>query len=262
MLADYHLHTKFCHHASGEMESYIHEAIAGGFEEIGFADHAPADEGFDPKHRMTHSQFPEYVDQVQKLRRSFPSFPIRLGIEVDLYPGFEKHLEKLRQEHPIEYVIGSVHLIEDFFVFTTDPVHLSKESERQLIHHYFDQIEAGVHSGLIDIVGHLDVIKWALPHAKEEIVALGRKVLETIAQKKVAIELNTSGLRKRPGEMYPHKELLQIAHALDIPVCLGSDAHKPQEVGSNFKKAKALLHELGYRGKGMTKGSLMTFLPG
>jgi len=262
MLVDYHLHTKFCHHATGEMDHYIHEAIAQGFEEIGFADHAPTNNGFDSKHRMTISQFPEYVNQIQELRKAFSSISIRLGIEADLYPGFEKHLEKLRHEYPIEYVVGSVHLVEDFFVFTTDPVHLSKESERQLIRRYFDQIENGIRSGLIDVVGHFDVIKWSLPHAKEEIVAAGQKVLETVAQRELAIELNTSGLRKRPGEMYPNKNLLHTAWSLGIPVCLGSDAHKPQEIGTNFEKAINLLYELGYRRKSITKGGLRIFLPG
>ncbi len=261
MFADYHLHTKRCRHASGEMNSYVEEASAKEFEEIGFADHAPADEGFDPRHRMTWDQFHGYVSEIEKLRSQFPSMTIRLGIEVDLHPHFEPLLERLRKEYPVEYVIGSVHFVDDFFVFTTDPVTLPAEDEDRLIRRYFELIEQGVRSGLIDVVGHLDMIKWPLPHAKEKLLTEGKKTLEQIAQTGVAIELNTSGLRKHPGEMYPCEDFLRFARTLEMPICLGSDAHRPTEVGADFDKALDLLGRMSYRREVVMKNGLRAFQP-
>lgn len=261
MRADYHLHTKRCHHAKGEMTGYVQTAVEKEFEEIGFADHAPADKGFDPKHRMTWDQFPEYVSEIQKMRSQFPSIKIRLGIEADLYPQFERSLDRLRQNYPIEYVVGSVHFIDDLFVFTTNPINLPEEDEDRLIRRYFKLIEQGIQSGLVDVVGHLDMIKWSLPHAKEKILTEGKKILEQIAQKELAIELNTSGLRKHPGEMYPGEDFLRLVRTLEIPICLGSDAHKPGEVGADFEKAADLLAKIGYRREVMIKNGLRAFKP-
>jgi histidinol-phosphatase (PHP family) len=38
-----------------------------------------------------------------------------------------------------------------------------------------------------------------------------------------------------------------MAFARGIPVCFGSDAHKPHEVGHAFAQAAALARETGYR---------------
>ena len=41
MLYNYHTHTKRCNHAIGEDREYVENAIQGGLETLGFADHAP-----------------------------------------------------------------------------------------------------------------------------------------------------------------------------------------------------------------------------
>ena len=40
-MIDYHIHTKLCGHASGEMAEYVECAIAAGVKEMGFSDHMP-----------------------------------------------------------------------------------------------------------------------------------------------------------------------------------------------------------------------------
>lgn len=41
ILANYHTHTKRCHHACGEEWEYIENAIQLGMKDFGFADHTP-----------------------------------------------------------------------------------------------------------------------------------------------------------------------------------------------------------------------------
>ena len=41
MIANYHTHTPRCNHARGGEEEYIQNAVAGGLEILGFADHSP-----------------------------------------------------------------------------------------------------------------------------------------------------------------------------------------------------------------------------
>ncbi len=41
-LTDGHVHTKYCHHATGEMEEYVNSAIAIGLQEIVFLEHMEA----------------------------------------------------------------------------------------------------------------------------------------------------------------------------------------------------------------------------
>jgi histidinol-phosphatase (PHP family) len=62
----------------------------------------------------------------------------------------------------------------------------------------------------------------------------------------MAMEVNTSGLRKPIGEIYPTAELLRRAYALGIPITFGSDAHRPGEVGWEFGRAVELARDAGY----------------
>jgi len=58
--------------------------------------------------------------------------------------------------------------------------------------------------------------------------------------------LNTAGLRKNCKEIYPSREILQLAFQKGVPICFGSDAHAPEEVGMNFAEGISLAHETGY----------------
>jgi histidinol-phosphatase (PHP family) len=259
--ADYHIHTELCHHASGAMEEYVREALEKGFDEIGFADHAPGAPEYDPDHRMTITQFPDYINDIHQLRDKFADIDIKIGIETDFYPGFEPFLENLLRSGSIDYVIGSVHFIQEESIFHWNRPVTSKNMEIQLIRQYFEEMRQGIRSGLVDVVGHMDLVKWIFPDAGKDIFDAGIEVLESISQEELILELNTSGLRNRPGEFYPCEDLLKITYELGIPVCLGSDAHEPQNVGANFPEAVELLNNIGYRQKQRWKGKIITYLP-
>lgn len=246
MISDYHIHTKLCHHAKGEMEDYVRQGLSVGLKTIGFSDHAPNDDGFDPHHRMTTAQFPEYVHAVESLREKYPDIEIKLGIEADIYPGFEFSLKKIISNYPIDYVIGSVHFIDGISIFNDGNIRFSMQEKSHLIHRYFELLELGVASNLIDIVGHLDVVRLIVPEKTEEIFMVGTTFLTRIEEEDLVIEINTSGLRKTLQEVYPVQKFILLAHRLQIPLCFGSDAHRPDQVGSGFMYASRLLSEIGY----------------
>ena len=62
----------------------------------------------------------------------------------------------------------------------------------------------------------------------------------------VAIEINTAGLRKPIGEMYPAPNCLKIYREAGVPLTFGSDAHDPKDVGKNFEEAVSLAKYVGY----------------
>lgn len=260
-LADYHIHTKLCRHAEGEMEEYVQAAILAGLEEVGFSDHAPVLDDYDPVHRMTWDDFPTYCNTVQHLKEKYSQITIRLGVEADVYPGFERSLEILLKSCPIEYVIGSVHFMDGEAVFKRpDSFPTSKENEA-FVHKYFERLTHGVRSGLFDVVAHTDVVKWNFADFKGLIHDLAGTFLESVRDAGMAIELNTSGLRKKPCEMYPSRQILEIASRSSIPVILGSDAHRPEEVAANFEEAVALLHGCSYKNPRRMTKNLMAFQP-
>jgi histidinol-phosphatase (PHP family) len=73
--------------------------------------------------------------------------------------------------------------------------------------------------------------------------------------------LNTSGLRKPVGEIYPSTLLLSLARERGIPICFGSDAHRPEEVGADFDVALESAREAGYGEYFRVKGREKTAVP-
>ena len=65
MKGNYHTHTVRCKHALEADEKYVQAAIAAGFDELGFADHAPwpFPDGFVGSSRMLVDQLPDYISQ-------------------------------------------------------------------------------------------------------------------------------------------------------------------------------------------------------
>ena len=77
---------------------------------------------------------------------------------------------------------------------------------------------------------------------EQEIEATARRFRE----EGVSVEVNTSGLRKPVGEIYPSAILLEAYYTQGVPIVFGSDAHAPKEVGQDFDQALLFARQTGY----------------
>jgi histidinol-phosphatase (PHP family) len=246
-LADYHIHTPRCGHASGELRDYVRAAQGAGLAEMGFADHFPLLHLRDAHLTMDLEEMPLYIAEVEGLRADFPDLPIRLGIEADYVPEVLCELEELLGRYSFDYVYGSVHYV-DGWAFD-DPRCLGGYEGRD-IHHlyrrYFETLADAAECGLFDALPHPDLVKKFGFRPEEDLGDIYLECLERIAATGLAVEINTSGLRRPVREIYPAPAFLGLCRELGIPVTLGSDAHAPEEVASDFHLALALLEEAGY----------------
>lgn len=259
--ADYHLHTARCGHASGSMEEYVRQAVDSGVSDVGFSDHLPL--GPDRRHGHTMAMFEmdSYLEEIADLRQRYPRVRILSGGEVGLYAGFEDDLQELCDRFPLDYIIGSVHYFADSFVFGDQDCHMSRQKRQHEIHACFDLYRRGVESSLIDVIGHLDAVRCLFPDDDEIISEGAATVLEAAAARGTILELNTSGLRKSAGAMFPSLPLLERACSAGVPVCLGSDAHTPDQVGSAFLTAVSLVSSAGFARQAVSKAGLLVSLP-
>jgi len=246
-LVDYHMHTVRCGHAEGRMEEYAVQALEMGLREIGFSDHFPLLHMEDATLAMRLEELPLYVREVGELRGQFPQLPIRLGIEVDYLPGYEERLSSLLAEHPFDYIMGSLHFVDGWGF--DDPRNLDGYKGRDLFNlwrRYFELLGDAAESGLFDVLAHPDLIKKFGYRPQEDVTHLYRDCLDRVAAAGIAVEVSTAGLRKPVGEIYPGVEFLRLCHDRGIGVTLGSDAHRPLEVGDRFEEALRLLQRVGY----------------
>jgi len=150
-------------------------------------------------------------------------------------------------EYPFDFVIGSVHYLDDWdFDSIENVAEFEKRGVDKVYQDYLALLKQAASSGLFDIVGHFDVVKKFGHRPQLDLTEELSEVLKAVKAHDLCVEVNTSGLRKPVHEIYPQREILQLARALDIPIILGSDAHAPEEVGKDFDVAVRILRQVGY----------------
>lgn len=252
MRIDYHTHHWRCGHAVGQLEEYVLSAIEKGIEQLGLSDHMPLihvnPDEYLPEMAMAMEELPRYVEECFLLKEKYKKdIDIRVGIEADYIEHYEETIKQLLDRFEWDYIIGSVHFLGTWDITDFRQVDGWKQKDPDEVYRqYYDAVQKAVRTGFYDIVGHVDVIKRFGIKPNGDPSELERATLRAIKQADIAIELNTSGLRTPAAEMFPSKRMLQYALELGIPLTLGSDAHKPEDVGQQLEEGKKYLRQLGF----------------
>ena len=88
------------------------------------------------------------------------------------------------------------------------------------------------------VLRHYPVIKLTPEHEK-----LIDDLLNAVARKKMAVEVNTSRYRTT-NEPFPSPAILKKVIQRNIPLVAGSDAHRPEDVGRYFDRLPELISGL------------------
>lgn len=264
MLIDYHIHLERGALTREWLSKFLDTALARGIDEVGIAEHGTRFREFRPMMgplRLEDSRFAhirewyrndfkdalqDYVELISEAKAS--GAPLKLGLEVDYVPGTEDRIRRLISGYPFDYVIGSVHFLRDWPIDFFPQDWAGKDVDETYIE-YFATLARAARSGLFDIMAHPDLVKLfghRPGHRRDEVEAAMSECIRQIAGSGVAIEINTAGLRKPVGEMYPAPDFLRRCARAGIPVTLASDAHAPEEVGFELDQAAAYAQECGY----------------
>ncbi|HUV36300.1 MAG TPA: histidinol-phosphatase HisJ family protein, partial [Patescibacteria group bacterium] len=239
----------FCGHATGELEEYITEAFRKRFVEIGFSAHLPKVTEPDPYHAMLEQDLPRYVERVRELQERYSGrITIKLGIEADYFAGHEAETRRLIDAYPFDYVLGSLHFLGDWHF--TSRVGLDRyrtENPDSAYARYFELIGRLIKSDLFDVLAHPDAIRRAGFSPNTPMDDTYRDIAVLLRERGMAIEVNTAGIRRRTGSLYPEPAFLAAAAREGVPVTIGSDAHAPGDVGRDFQTAFRLLRDVGIR---------------
>jgi histidinol-phosphatase (PHP family) len=253
MKFDMHTHHERCGHATGTVEDYIQSAMRAGLQVIGISEHSPffakSEDHSSPGSAMAVSQFPHYVMEVLQLKKKYEgTIEVLLGVESDYFLEHEELYRRHYSKYPFDYIIGSVHYINGVHLFNKkrwiDGISPNIAEDKNL---YYHLIQQSAKSGLFDIIGHVDAMKGFFPTWNEVHPDLPDRTLKVIAESGMAIEVNTSGMRKPCKQWFPSDDLLERAFYYAIPVTFGSDSHTPEHVGEERELVAERLKEIGYR---------------
>lgn len=245
MIMDYHIHTKDSPDAMGDMEDYIREARKRGIDEIGFSEHIIFH--YEKNYPYRPSDFMgTYVQRFIEIKEK-SEMSIKLGAEIDFFPNEVSKIREFVQKYPFDYVIGAIHYIGSWAIDSRSQMQeYLKRDILQVYEKYFKIVIELCKSQLFDILAHPDLIKIFGLKPNCNLSELLNETAEAVAESNMCIEANTSGLIRPCAEIYPSNQFLKILHNHRVPITLGSDAHKPEDVGRSFDKIIKLMRKVGY----------------
>lgn len=244
---DYHVHTHFSCDCEVSMQAMCTAALKRGVSVIGFSEHydlIPQD----PCYAFFHAD--GWWEALAGCRQEFAGqLEIRAGIEVGEPHLFPTQVAALLRRYPWDYVLGSLHWVSETLIFHSD---YYQQTPQAAYGDYFAQLLTMVEQGEFDILAHFDIVKRYgyenygvfQPTAFEEPI---RKVLRACAERGIALELNTSTLRRSVNEISPSSIILRwFGEEGGKHFTIGSDAHQPEDVAAGFDQALALLNGAGF----------------
>ncbi|HKJ64563.1 MAG TPA: histidinol-phosphatase HisJ family protein [Desulfopila sp.] len=246
-LSDGHIHTRFCHHAVGTMEEYVTAAIVKGMRRICFLEHM--EEGIQSSRItwLSEADFDEYFRLGKTLQKKYEgNITIDLGVEVGYNPECpDRLLERLAARHwdqiGISYHFHRLQADEDHFNVVSKRdrrlFNLGLEEAEEIQRQYYLLLNEAVQILPGTLLCHMDGVLRFYP--KRAHLAppwdLIDQLLETVAERDITLELNTSGINIR-GEAFPGKEIRTRAEEKGIVFQAGSDAHRPEDIGFYFER--------------------------
>ena len=256
MIVDYHMHLRGPdelprgRYSADRVEEYVEQARVAGVDEIGFSDHVyyfrQAASLWEIPWMLERvaDDLDDYVSAVEEAKRR--GLPVKLGLEVDYFPGSGDELTRVLEPYPWDFLLGSVHFVDGIPV-DQEPGLVDELPVEEAWRRYFAWVVEAAGSGLFDVLAHPDLVKVFGRRPSAEVAqALQLELAEAAAKGNVCIEVSAAGLHKPVGELYPDAELLALCRERDVPITLASDAHDPAHVGRDVVRAASLARGVGY----------------
>jgi histidinol-phosphatase (PHP family) len=264
-MVDYHVHPDFSPDAGGSIEEFCARAVEIGLDEICFTTHYEPDPARSDIEEVRVNGLAQPVDSdwpnayfaaLRNAAAKSPGLAVLAGVEVGYEPGLEGIISDFLCRHPFDFVLGAVHCLGHIAITAGDELdrfkseHMPRGPEwaaETYIHH----LRAAAGCQLFDCIAHLDIYrKYIQPlYDRRFGIAVESELpsaLKFVAESGTGIEVNSSALRRGNPEPYPDAHILRLAWDSGVRVfTVGSDAHRPADLGKGLERAVQALKGLG-----------------
>lgn len=242
---DYHMHTTISYDGHCTPAQMAAAAAKIGLKEICFTEHrdyqlcVPREKTAFSTDAYRHAHEPVKI----------PGLAIRHGVEIGLTDWNMEEVHQDLQAYPYDFVIGSVHFINDEDVYYAEGWHGRDYPEMEQL--YFEELLRCIqlHNDF-DVLGHLTYIGKVPGHPCPRPVPLDahrdivEEILKTLVAKGKGMEINTSGM-DRCGDFLPGIPYLKRFRELGGEIItVGADAHGTDRVGQYVNDACAIAQEI------------------
>jgi histidinol-phosphatase (PHP family) len=202
--------------------------------------------------RMNNRRIGAYCREVERAQDNF-KLKILCGLEVDYIKGKERLIEKTLEKYPLDFVLGTAHLVEGVHVYagSSKPLY-DKYGVKGVFDKYFDNVVAAIESGLYDSFAHPDIVRRYTDEMMNTPVKLSLykdrvlDMIDALKRNKHAFELNMAYMYKKT--MYPNMKILKMCYDAGLrDVTFGSDAHGVGKVNKRIDYGLKTLKKIGFK---------------
>ncbi|MDO4648830.1 MAG: histidinol-phosphatase HisJ family protein [Eubacteriales bacterium] len=268
MFVDYHVHSEFSDDSEYEMEQVVKDAISMGMRELCFTDHVDygikrdwddprgmlyrkGGKGEPERMPVANVDYPGYAEKIKLLQEKYRDrITIKLGMEF----GMQRHTiaayEKLFAGYPFDFIILSVHEVEDKELWTGD---LRRGISRQEYYekYYMEMLAITEKFHNYSVLGHMDLIARYDEEGEypfEKVRPYIEKILKTVIADGKGIEVNTSCYRYGLSDLTPSIQILEMYRDLGGKILtIGSDSHKEEHLGDYIPETLTQLKAMGFK---------------
>ena len=260
MYIDYHVHTAYSDDSVYAMEDCVKDAIEMGIQEIAITDHVDYgikvdwDEGKEIIYRggepIANVDYPKWEKELRYLQKKYKDhIHIKMAMEFGMQMHTIDRFQKLFDKYPFDFIILSVHQVEDKEFWTQD--FQKGRSQKQYNERYYQEMLDLVKNYKdYSVLGHMDLIvrydkQGVYPF--EKLKPLLEEILKIVIADNKGIEVNTSYHRYGLNDMTPSRDILKLYKELGGKIItIGSDSHKKEHLGAYIEEAKDELRKLGF----------------
>lgn len=260
MFADYHVHTAFSDDSIYPMEQVVQDAISKKIDEICFTEHVDYgikvdwDSGKEIVYRngepCANCNYPLYMKTIKQMKERYGNkITIKTGLEFGMQMHTIKLYEKLFSQYDLDFVLLSIHQVNDLEFWSQD--YQRGKTQKEYNEGYYDEMLRLVKSYKnYSVLAHMDLITrydndgvYSFEKIKNKIT----EILKIVISDGKGIELNTSSKRYGLSDSTPCRDILTLYYNLGGNIItIGSDSHKPEQLGAYIQEGKELLRSIGF----------------
>lgn len=251
-LADMHVHTSDSPDADITALQLVQKGLQSNISGIGFVAHLDLDPedfcygGFNGK---------IYAESINCARNeSMGRISVMKGLEVGEPHIYEEQVKNLVDYSDYDFITGAIHSLKGIGMVLGSEAYIDRDP-LEIVEEYYTETLRMVEVSDIDILAHMGLFRRGLAlaglkHDFNEIELWPdtiEEILKVIIERNIALELNTSGLRRKEAITYPIPGIVERFREIGgTLVTVGSDTHREPHVFYGLDKGAELLLKTGF----------------
>jgi histidinol-phosphatase (PHP family) len=175
---------------------------------------------------------------INEMRQRKLPIEVKFGLEICYFAGYEQRIKELTSDYKWDFLTGSIHWINGWGFDHKEALQAWRNVDvDQVYRQYYEKMILLVESDCFGILAHPDSVKCHGYYPKADLSSYYQILAKALSKRKIYAE-NSGGLKLNYGceELGLNQRLLRILLEKGVMLLPASDAHRPEDVGSNIRE--------------------------